>query len=64
MNESIKKITLNCPTCQKEVLWNDSFPHRPFCSKRCKLIDFGDWATEKNKLEGNDLTDDIYSEEL
>jgi endogenous inhibitor of DNA gyrase (YacG/DUF329 family) len=38
---------LLCPQCKKTVLWNDDFPHRPFCSHRCQLIDLGDWAEEK-----------------
>ena len=37
---------LNCPQCKKNVLWNNEFPQRPFCSKRCQLIDLGDWANE------------------
>jgi endogenous inhibitor of DNA gyrase (YacG/DUF329 family) len=37
---------LNCPQCKKNVLWNNDFPQRPFCSKRCQLIDLGDWANE------------------
>ncbi|ARU55998.1 hypothetical protein OLMES_1924 [Oleiphilus messinensis] len=28
------------------VEWSDDFPHRPFCSKRCQLIDLGCWADE------------------
>ena len=24
--------------------------YRPFCSERCKLIDFGAWATEKYRV--------------
>ncbi|MBA2647058.1 MAG: DNA gyrase inhibitor YacG [Pyrinomonadaceae bacterium] len=34
---------MKCPTCDKPVEWKDN-PHRPFCSERCKLIDFGAWA--------------------
>ncbi|PCH59376.1 MAG: DNA gyrase inhibitor YacG [SAR86 cluster bacterium] len=44
--------SVNCPTCHKEVLWIEAESFRPFCSKRCKLIDFGDWATEKNSIAG------------
>jgi len=44
---------LNCPTCSKEVIWSEDFPFRPFCSKRCKLIDFGDWAGEKHSIPGD-----------
>jgi len=43
---------LTCPTCGNKVLWNDEFPYRPFCSKRCQLIDFGEWATEKHSVPG------------
>ncbi len=50
---------LPCPQCKKNVLWNDDFPHRPFCSKRCQLIDLGDWAEEKFKIpvSGNNESD-------
>lgn len=44
--------TVNCPTCQKPVQWLETNLHRPFCSERCKLIDFGEWATEKKRLPG------------
>ncbi|MFO1390182.1 DNA gyrase inhibitor YacG [Cellvibrio sp.] len=48
-------IKLNCPTCKKLVLWNDEFPHRPFCSDRCRLIDLGEWASENHKIAGKSL---------
>lgn len=48
---------LQCPTCGKQVLWNEDFPFRPFCSKRCQLIDFGDWAGEKHRIAGESLAD-------
>lgn len=50
-------ITLNCPTCRKIVAWTDEFPYRPFCSKRCQQIDFGDWAMEKNAIPVEDGPD-------
>jgi endogenous inhibitor of DNA gyrase (YacG/DUF329 family) len=36
---------MKCPTCSKEVARTD--PFMPFCSERCKLIDLGNWASEK-----------------
>ncbi len=39
-----------CPNCHIEHNWQDSKPWSPFCSKRCKLIDLGDWASEKFKI--------------
>lgn len=50
MNNHAK--TVNCPTCQKAVKWLPENQYRPFCSKRCQLIDFGEWATEKNSIAG------------
>jgi Uncharacterized protein conserved in bacteria len=41
----IKQV--NCPTCQKIVPWTEEEIYRPFCSKKCQLIDFGEWAAER-----------------
>ncbi|MFB0507834.1 MAG: DNA gyrase inhibitor YacG [Thermodesulfobacteriota bacterium] len=41
MNEGII-----CPECPKETTWERN-PYRPFCSKRCKLIDLGSWIDER-----------------
>ena len=35
-----------CPSCHRPTTWENN-PHRPFCSERCKLIDFGAWANEE-----------------
>lgn len=34
---------MKCPKCGKSTEWKDN-PNRPFCSERCKLLDFGAWA--------------------
>ncbi len=39
-----------CPTCRESVIWDKRSLHRPFCSTRCKQIDFGEWATEGFKI--------------
>lgn len=36
---------MKCPICGKPAEWQNN-PARPFCSERCKLIDFGHWADE------------------
>ncbi|EMR13639.1 zinc-binding protein [Methylophaga lonarensis MPL] len=43
---------VQCPTCGKNVIWNDEAKWRPFCSERCKLIDLGDWAAENHRIAG------------
>ena len=40
-------IEVPCPICQKSVPWTNESTFRPFCSKRCQLIDLGEWAAEK-----------------
>ena len=58
-------LTVNCPTCKAPVTWDDSFPERPFCSHRCRLIDLGAWAAEKHVIEGRqDDEQDIFSDDL
>lgn len=41
---------VNCPQCQTQVIWSTDNEFRPFCSKRCQLIDLGDWADENHKI--------------
>lgn len=50
MNSKTK--TVDCPSCKKTVEWTEENSYRPFCSKRCKLIDFGDWASERMNIPG------------
>lgn len=37
---------MKCPNCGKPTDWKDN-PDRPFCSERCKLLDFGAWVSEE-----------------
>ena len=41
---------MKCPICKKEVKLDD--PEMPFCSERCRLIDLGNWASEKYVIPG------------
>ena len=36
---------MRCPICKKPVTIDS--PEMPFCSKRCRLLDLGAWASEK-----------------
>jgi hypothetical protein len=38
-------MTVKCPICKKQV--NLTNPDFPFCSERCRIIDLGNWASEK-----------------
>lgn len=35
-----------CPVCQRQDEVADDFRYRPFCSRRCKTIDLGNWLDE------------------
>ena len=44
---------VKCPTCGREAeYFGNEF--RPFCSERCKLIDFGAWADEEYAVPTED----------
>ncbi len=40
---------VKCPSCHREIEYSGN-EFRPFCSERCKLIDFGAWADEEFRL--------------
>lgn len=50
---------VKCPYCGKEKEYEGN-EFRPFCSERCKLLDFGAWADEEYSLpaETADLSDE------
>ncbi|MCT4705206.1 MULTISPECIES: DNA gyrase inhibitor YacG [Dryocola] len=60
-----EQTVVNCPGCGRAVIWNETSPYRPFCSKRCQLIDLGEWAAEEKRIpSSSDLSDsDGWSEE-
>lgn len=55
---------VNCPTCKTEVVWNSEAEFRPFCSKRCQLIDLGEWADEGHKISQPVPSDQPFTEEM
>lgn len=55
-------LIVNCPICEKEVIWSKDSPYRPFCSQRCQKIDLGEWADEKKRIAGSQEEDLISSD--
>jgi endogenous inhibitor of DNA gyrase (YacG/DUF329 family) len=39
----------NCPICRKPVD-SQSSTDFPFCSERCRVMDLGNWSSEKYKI--------------
>jgi len=60
---SVFMMVVKCPRCGKETEYNGN-EFRPFCSERCKLIDFGSWADEEYGLaaENTALTEEEIAE--
>jgi len=53
-----KPTIVACPTCAIAVVWNAESRWKPFCSERCKLIDLGQWATEKYRMPAEEQEPD------
>ena len=51
-----------CPRCNKPCSTKRENPHRPFCSEKCKLIDFGSWANEENIISRPVKSEDFYED--
>ena len=50
MKPPAKPVVVSCPTCGAVVAWTAENRWKPFCSDRCRLIDLGQWATEKYRV--------------
>lgn len=48
---------VKCPQCGTPVPWSADSQWRPFCSKRCKTIDLGAWASERYRIETPETPD-------
>ena len=42
--------TVVCPTCGGDSVYSPVNASRPFCSERCKQVDFGAWASENFRM--------------
>ena len=51
-----------CPRCEKKTDLSEKNPDRPFCSEKCKLIDFGTWANEENIISRPLKSEDFYED--
>jgi uncharacterized protein len=56
---SIPGAARRCPICSKPA----HAKHRPFCSKRCALIDLGRWLNSDYRISTNEAPTDAPSEE-
>ncbi|WP_108446572.1 DNA gyrase inhibitor YacG [Halomonas denitrificans] len=57
-NDTPRPLEVACPQCRKKVLWSEENAYRPFCSKRCRLLDLGAWADESHRIAGEPAMDE------
>ena len=50
--------SVSCPNCRANSVYAQSNPYRPFCSERCKNMDFGAWADESFRMADRDDSPD------
>ena len=43
---------VKCPECGEQAEYSEKNEYRPFCSRRCQLLDLGAWASEERKIAG------------
>tara|TARA_B100001027_G_scaffold34671_1_gene21266 strand:- start:116 stop:280 length:165 start_codon:yes stop_codon:yes gene_type:complete len=53
---------IECPRCKKKISISNKNECRPFCSEKCKLIDFGTWANEENIISRPLKSEDFYED--
>ena len=52
----------DCPQCREKADLSSSNNYRPFCSEKCKLIDFGSWAREEKLISRPIESEDFYQD--
>lgn len=45
----VSQLRVKCPRCRQEGTWFAA-EWGPFCSRRCKLIDLGQWFNEEKVI--------------
>ena len=57
------KRIVRCPTCGGDSVYASENPYRPFCSERCRNIDFGAWASESYRVASPPVAEDTDPDE-
>jgi hypothetical protein len=57
-SDSAAPKLVKCPTCSGPSPYSPGNTYRPFCSERCKNIDFGAWAGEDFRVPTENSPED------
>ena len=55
---AVKPRLVRCPACGGDSVYAPTNRYRPFCSERCKNLDFGAWASESFRVPEETPADD------
>jgi uncharacterized protein len=58
MSSKVSPKIVSCPHCGGDSIFENSNAYRPFCSERCKNMDFGTWANESFRMPADAPPDD------
>lgn len=53
---------MKCPTCRQDLA-DPRSPLRPFCSRRCKLVDLGRWLDGEYAIAGEEVPEEDPDED-
>jgi len=56
-------VQRKCPTCGAEFEYEPTSKWRPFCSRRCKLVDLGNWMEGVYRISRPLGIDDLEDDE-
>jgi uncharacterized protein len=62
MRVTLSAMQIRCPTCGHTEDVEAQFRWRPFCSRRCKMIDLGNWLDEVYRVSRPMRADDFEDE--
>ena len=54
-----KPRIVRCPACGGDSVYAPTNAFRPFCSERCRNLDFGAWASESFRVPDETPPDDL-----
>lgn len=56
-------VQRKCPTCGSEFVYDPTSKWRPFCSRRCKMADLGNWMEGVYRISRPLNVDDLQDDE-
>ena len=62
-SDNFSNQLMRCPICKKPADSTPANRYRPFCSKRCQMVDLGTWAEENYRVSGTSGEDSEHPDD-